>query len=84
MERRTELLAAPKAEAEVEPGPSPLWLPKGSVRALIALGVIGVWAVLETGLVGVGASDAVRSIAIAIAAGYGLLRARDGKIGGSE
>lgn len=84
MERRTELLAAPKAAAELEQGPSPLWLPKGSVRALIALGVIGVWAVLETGLVGVAASDAVRSIAIAIAAGYGLLRARDGKIGGSE
>ena len=62
----------------------PLWLPRGSVRALIALGVISVWAVLETGLVGGGASDAVRSIAIAIAAGYGLLRARDGKTGGSE
>lgn len=62
----------------------PLWLPRGSVRALIALGVISVWAVLETGLVGGGASDAVRSIAIAIAAGYGLLRARDGKTGGAE
>ena len=69
----------------IERGQSdPLWLPRGSVRAVIALGVIGVWAVLETGLVGAGASDAVRSIAIAIAAGYGLLRARDGKIGGSE
>ena len=82
MERRTELLTPPEAEGEREP--CPLWLPRGSVRAVIALGVIGVWAVLETGLVGAGASDAVRSIAIAIAAGYGLLRARDGKIGGSE
>lgn len=63
---------------------APLWLPRGSVRALIALGVISVWAVLETGLVGGGAPDAVRSIAIAIAAGYGLLRARDGKTGGAE
>ncbi len=68
----------------VIPERNPLWLPRGSVRALIALGVIGVWAVLETGLVGVGASDAVRSIAIAIAAGYGLLRSRDQRIGGGE
>lgn len=63
---------------------APLWLPRGSVRALIALGVIGVWALLETGAVGAQSSDAVRSIAIAIAAGYGLLRARDGKTGGGE
>ncbi|MDE2968053.1 MAG: hypothetical protein OXS30_11305 [Chloroflexota bacterium] len=86
MERRTELMAAPRREAghDTEAGPAPLWLPKGSVRAVIALGVIGVWALLETGAVGVEASDAVRSIAIAIAAGYGLLRARDGKSGGSE
>lgn len=62
----------------------PLWLPRGSVRALIALGIVGVWALLETGAVGAEASDATRSIAIAIAAGYGLLRARDGKNGGSE
>ena len=66
------------------PPRNPLWLPRGSVRALIALGVISVWAVLETGLVGVGASDAVRSIAIAIAAGYGLLRSRDQRRGGGE
>ena len=71
-------------EREVKQGPDPLWLPRGSVRAVIALGVIGVWALLETGAVGVEASDAVRSIAVAIAAGYGLLRARDRKMGGSE
>ena len=52
----------------------PLWLPRGSVRALIALGVIGVWAALEAGAVGNGASDAVRAMAIGVAAGYGLIR----------
>ena len=57
--------------------PDPLWLPRGSVRALIAIGVIGVWAALETGLVGIPASDAVRSIAVAVAAGYGVLRSRE-------
>ena len=66
------------------PSSNPLWLPRGSVRALIALGVVGVWIALETGAAGLGASDAVRSIAVAIAAGYGLLRSRDQKIGGSE
>ncbi len=81
----TELKTPPEtSENDVNQGPDPLWLPRGSVRAVIALGVIGVWALLETGAVGVEASDAVRSIAVAIAAGYGLLRARDGKMGGSE
>ena len=71
--------------ARIRPGQhEPLWLPRGSVRAVIALGVIGVWALLETGAVGAPATDAVRSIAIAIAAGYGLLRAREGQPGGSE
>ena len=69
------------SERERSGQPDPLWLPRGSVRAVIALGVIGVWAVLETGVIGVAASDAVRSMAIAIAAGYGLLRARDGRDG---
>ncbi|MCY3921617.1 MAG: hypothetical protein OXG27_04400 [Chloroflexi bacterium] len=82
MERRTELLTAPKSGDG--PTPDPLWLPRGSVRALIALGVIGVWAALETGVVGVTASDAVRSIAIAVAAGYGVLRSREQQNGGSE
>lgn len=82
MSERQSPFESPEQERTGQP--DPLWLPRGSVRAVIALGVIGVWAVLETGLVGAGASDAVRSIAIAIAAGYGLLRARDGKIGGSE
>ena len=82
MVQRTELAAAPKRE--MGRGPHPLWLPRGSVRALIALGVIGVWAVLETGAVGVGASDAVRSIAVAVAAGYGVLRNREQQTGGSE
>ena len=54
----------------------PLWLPRGSVRALIALGVIGVWAALEVGAVGGAPSDAVRSMALAVAAGYGFLRFR--------
>ncbi len=81
----TELKTPPEtSENDVNQGPDPLWLPRGSVRAVIALGVIGVWALLETGAVGVEASDAVRSIAVAIAAGYGLLRARDQKMGGSE
>lgn len=81
----TELKTPPEtSENDVKQGPDPLWLPRGSVRAVIALGVIGVWALLETGAVGVEASDAVRSIAVAIAAGYGLLRARDRKMGGSE
>ena len=82
MERETGSKAAP------EPGdrraPDPLWLPHGSVRALIALGVIGVWAALEMGLVGVAASDAVRSIAVAVAAGYGVLRRRERQSRGSE
>ena len=81
MERRTELLAARKPEEGR--GSHPLWLPRGSVRAVIALSVIGVWAVLETGAVGVGASDAVRSIAVAVAAGYGVLRSREQQRGGS-
>ncbi len=82
MERRTELLTAPKSEDA--PTPDPLWLPRGSVRAIIALGVIGVWAALEIGVVGVAASDAVRSIAIAVAAGYGVLRSREQQNGGTE
>ena len=61
---------------------TPLWLPRGSVRALIALSVIGVWALLETGAVGAGASDAVRSIAVAVTAGYGFLRTRGSGSGG--
>ena len=82
MTQRTELLTSPKRTEE--PAHHPLWLPRGSVRALIALGVIGVWAALETGAVGVEASDAVRSIAIAVAAGYGVLRSREHQTGGSE
>lgn len=56
--------------------PNPLWLPRGSVRAVIALGVIGVWAALEVGALGAESSDAVRSMAVAVAAGYGFLRFR--------
>ena len=56
----------------------PLWMPRGSVRAAIALGVIAVWALLETGVLGpVGASDSVRTMAIAVAGAYGVLRAQD-------
>lgn len=76
--------ARPERVRAHESARHPLWLPQGSVRALIALGVIGVWAALETGAVGVEASDAVRSIAVAVAAGYGILRSRDGRIGGGE
>ncbi len=82
MERRSELLTAPKSGDA--PAPEPLWLPRGSVRAIIALGVIGVWAALEIGVVDVAASDAVRSIAVAVAAGYGVLRSREQQSGGSE
>ena len=64
--------------------PDPLWLPRGTVRALIALGMIGVWAALETGVVGIPASDAVRSIAVGVAAGYGILRSREQRTGGAE
>ena len=46
---------------------------------MIAIGMIGVWAALETGMVGLPASDAVRSIAVAVAAGYGVLRSREGR-----
>ena len=61
----------------------PLWMPRGSVRAAIALGVIGVWALLETGVLGpVGASDSVRTMAIAVAGAYGVLRAQERR--GSE
>ena len=60
----------------------PLWLPRGSIRAVIALAVVGVWAVLEIGAIGSGgASDAVRSMMIAVAAGYGVLRDRDRQSG---
>ena len=56
----------------------PLWMPRGSVRAAIALGVIAVWALLETGVLGpVGASDSVRTMAIAVAGAYGVLRAQE-------
>ena len=64
--------------------PDPLWLPRGTVRAVIALGMIAVWAALETGAVGIPASDAVRSIAVGVAAGYGILRSREQRIGGSQ
>lgn len=79
----------PFTQPESEQGshPNPLWLPRGSVRAVIAIGMIGVWAALETGLVGIPASDAVRSMAVAVAAGYGVLRSRDDRndrIGGAE
>ncbi len=61
----------------------PLWLPRGSVRAAIALGVISVWALLETGALGTaGAGDSVRTMAIAVAAAYGLLRSREPRDGG--
>lgn len=79
----TDIPTDPSQSADARP-PNPLWLPRGSVRAVIALGVIAVWALLETGAVGVEASDAVRSIALAIAAGYGLLRTREHKVGGSQ
>ena len=58
-------------------------MPRGSVRAAIALGVIAVWALLETGVLGpVGASDSVRTMAIAVAGAYGVLRAQERR--GSE
>ena len=57
----------------------PLWLPRGSVRAVIALGVIGVWAAIELGAVSPAPSDAVRSMELAVAAGYGFLRFRDAR-----
>ena len=61
-----------------EPASDPLWMPRGSVRAAIALGVIAVWALLETGVLGpVGASDSVRTMAIAVAGAYGVLRAQE-------
>ena len=66
-----------------EPARDPLWMPRGSVRAAIALGVIAVWALLETGVLGpVGASDSVRTMAIAVAGAYGVLRAQERR--GSE
>ena len=64
--------------SEGRDGPDPLWMPRGSVRAAIALGVITVWALLETGVLGpVGASDSVRTMAIAVAGAYGVLRAQE-------
>ncbi|MCY3557241.1 MAG: hypothetical protein OXH13_01180 [Chloroflexi bacterium] len=71
------LAGSDSQEPERAATPDPLWMPRGSVRALIAIGVVAVWASLETGLVGVPPSDAVRSIAVAVAAGYGVLRSRD-------
>ena len=71
-EQQTDLPVSEHGDTEA----TPLWLPRGSVRALIALGVIGVWAALEVGAVGVAPSDAVRSMALAVAAGYGFLRFR--------
>ncbi len=53
------------------------------MRAVIALGMISVWAALETGLLGAPASDAVRSIAVGVAAGYGILRSREPRSEGS-
>ena len=55
----------------------PLWLPRGSVRAIIALSVITVWALLETGAIGPGAAgESVRTMALAVAAAYGFFRSR--------
>ncbi len=74
-------MARPSRPTDPTRGSQPLWLPRGSVRALIALSVIGVWAILETNTVGVGgASDAIRSMAIAVAAGYGVLRDRERRV----
>ncbi|MCY3567438.1 MAG: hypothetical protein OXH38_02330 [Chloroflexi bacterium] len=78
MSRLSQPFADPNSpESERNKRPDPLWLPRGSVRALIAISMVGVWASLETGLVGIPASDAVRSIAVAVAAGYGVLRSRE-------
>lgn len=58
-------------------GAQPLWLPAGSIRSLLAIAIVAVWATLELGLAGgpIGhAPDTVRTMAIAVAAGYGLLR----------
>ncbi len=74
----------PTEETNGESPPEPLWLPRGSVRAIIALGVIGVWAALETGALGVGSSDSVRAIAMGVAAGYGLLRVSEQRQGGGK
>ena len=65
----------------------PLWLPRGSVRAVIALSVIGVWALLETGAIGPGqAGESVRTMALAVAAAYGFFRTRNhtDRTGGSQ
>lgn len=51
----------------------PLGLPPGSVRALIAIAIVGVWGALELGS---GAPDAVRALTAAVAAAYGLMRSR--------
>lgn len=62
----------------------PLWLPRGSVRAVIALSVIGVWALLETGAIGPGqAGESVRTMALAVAAAYGFFRTRNPNGGSS-
>lgn len=53
----------------------PLWMPKGSVRALIAFTVIGIWAALELITAG-NAPNEVRALAGATAAAYGLMRAK--------
>ena len=85
MIQETNPFDPPDAEVAGDtPLPNPLWLPRGSVRALIALGMIAVWAALETGVVGIPASDAVRSIAVGVAAGYGILRSREQRTGGAE
>lgn len=55
----------------------PLGLPPGSVRALLAAVILSVWAALEFGLgPAPAAPDAVRAMATAVAAAYGLMRLR--------
>ena len=66
-----------ESEGAAGSGAAPLWLPRGSVRALMAISVLGVWAALELGAAGGGvgaAPDAVRTMAIGAAAGYGAIR----------
>ncbi len=55
----------------------PLGLPPGSVRALLAAIILGVWAALELGAGPTDAApDAVRALAASVAADYGLMRTR--------
>lgn len=55
-----------------DPSRPPLWMPAGSVRALMALGIVG--SVFGRIAFGLDVSDAAMAAAVAVTTAYGVMR----------